>query len=215
MVNPSSQGTQGSKIATRRRSQNSQASQPNNSKAAKKEIQRERGEKLAKQLAEKRAGGEKFKPTSKSKRAGIFFPVSRIIRYLKKSNPRLVVRSNSAVLLASVMEYLTAELLEIAGEVSAQFHRKRIIPRDLLLAIKNDEEFSKFFSKTTLVQGGVVPRIHPELVGTKKSRQARVKTEQNKEEKPVPSQTSTPMKRKHGEDDQSSNKPTQTKRVKQ
>lgn len=223
MVNHSSQAaqaTQSQRKTTRQRSEASQPSQTSNQKVSKQELKRESGRKLAQRLAEKRARGETIKKAvSKSKKAGIFFPVSKFLNKMKKANPRLTVRSVSSVLLTSVIEYLVAEILELAGNVSSQFHRKRITPRDIFLAIKTDEEFEKYFANTTLMQGGVIPRIHPDLIGTKKSRSARLKTE-NKEEKSVPlsnerpSQTSTPKKRKITESNQDKSNQDSSKRVK-
>jgi histone H2A len=66
--------------------------------------------------------------------------------------------------MASVLEYLTAEILELAGNAAAENKKKRITPRHLMLAIRNDEELNKILDKVTIADGGVRPHIHKVLL---------------------------------------------------
>ena len=111
-----------------------------------------------------KAKGTKSK--SRSSRAGLQFPVGRIHRLLRKGNYAERVGAGAPVYLAAVLEYLSAEILELAGN-AARDKKTRIIPRHLQLAVRNDEELNKLLAGVTIAQGGVLPNIQAVLLPKK------------------------------------------------
>ena len=106
--------------------------------------------------------------TTRSIRAGLQFPVGRMARFLRLGGFAKRVGAGAPVYLAAVLEYLTAELLELAGNAAKDNKRSRIIPRHIQLAVRNDEELNKFLGGVTVAQGGVLPNIHAVLLPKKK-----------------------------------------------
>ncbi|XP_053560549.1 histone H2A, sperm-like [Bombina bombina] len=117
-----------------------------------------RGKKVTKPAAGK---------TSKSAKAGLQFPVGRIHRFLKKGNYAERIGSGSAIYMAATLEYLCAEVLELAGNAARDNKKSRILPRHIQLAVRNDEELAKLFDGITIADGGVLPNIHAQLLPKK------------------------------------------------
>ncbi|KRY76311.1 Histone H2A [Trichinella pseudospiralis] len=92
-------------------------------------------------------GKVKGKAKFRSSRAGLQFSVDRVHRLLKKGYYTERIGAGAPVYPAAVMEYLTAEYIQ--------------------LAIQNDEELSKFFSGVTIAQGGVLLNINANILSQK------------------------------------------------
>ncbi|CAF0882931.1 unnamed protein product [Adineta ricciae] len=113
-----------------------------------------------------RKGGDR---KSKSARAGVLFSVPRFHRYIKKSTPKSRVTMAAAVYTAAVIEYLTAEVLELSGNAAKDHKKQRINARHIFLAVSIDEELKKLLNGVTIPQGGVLPHINQFLFKTKGS----------------------------------------------
>ena len=110
------------------------------------------------------------KSSSRSAKAGLQFPVGRIARYLRQGRYAARVGSGAPVYLAAVMEYLAAEILELAGNAARDNKKTRINPRHVQLAVRNDEELNKLLGDVTIAGGGVLPNIHAVLLPKSKSK---------------------------------------------
>ena len=114
-----------------------------------------------------KGGKVRTKAKTRSSRAGLQFPVGRMHRLLRKGHYAKRVGGGAPVYLAAVLEYLSAEILELAGNAARDNKKTRIIPRHLQLAIRNYEELNKLLSGVTIAQGGVLPNIQSILLPKK------------------------------------------------
>ena len=116
--------------------------------------------------------GGSGKGTTKHAKAGLQFPVARLNRYLKRGKYATRVGVGAGVYMGAVLEYLCAEILELAGNAARDNKKSRIIPRHLQLAVRNDEELNKLLGSVTIASGGVLPNIHAVLLPKKSKSKA-------------------------------------------
>jgi histone H2A len=93
---------------------------------------------------------------------------------MKMKYPGIRIGAGAPVYLAAVIEYLAAEILELAGNASRDFKKKTISNRHIMLGIANDEELNKMYlvnRKGTISRGGVLPNIESILLPKKSKKQ--------------------------------------------
>jgi len=85
------------------------------------------------------------KATSKSSKAGLSFPVARVNRRLMENKTTKRVGGGAPVFMTAVLELIAAEILEISiNEMKASGGgRSRIMPVDVLRAVRNDDQVNK------------------------------------------------------------------------
>jgi len=101
---------------------------------------------------------------SKSSKAGLVMSVARVLRKLKDGQYSRRVGVTGAVYLASVLEYLVAEVLELAGNCARFYKKKRVTPRCIQLSLLHDKELADLTRGVVIPDGGVKQYIHPVLM---------------------------------------------------
>ena len=107
--------------------------------------------------------GTRAQPRTGSSKAGLIFPVGRSSRYIREGRYADQVGAGAGVFMAAVLEYITSEILELAGNACSEHKKKTIAPRHIQLAIRNDEELNKLMVGTTIIESGVLPHVDPFL----------------------------------------------------
>ncbi|CAF0825811.1 unnamed protein product [Rotaria sordida] len=166
-VSSSQKNTSDNTVQSTNSQQRQQSQNLNNNKEEKSNSQRIDG------------GESSLKPVRRTKRAGLIFPVHRIHRLLQEANYPIQIRDGTAVYMAGVIEYLVAEVAELAGNAARDNKRHRITPRHIFLGIHNDEELNKLCENVTIASGGVMPKLHQVLLQTKSSKKSNSKKRGN------------------------------------
>ncbi|XP_069898174.1 histone H2A-Bbd type 1-like [Dipodomys merriami] len=80
-------------------------------------------------------------PVTRSARAELQFPVSRVDRFLREGNYAQRLSSSTPVFLSGVLEYLVSNILDLAGNEARRNGRTRITPDHVKMVIENQKQF--------------------------------------------------------------------------
>ena len=120
--------------------------------------------------------------SSRQNKAGIIFPPSLVEKFLRDFGSSNVMIGNlSPIFLASVLEYICFEILDLSVNYCKENKHIRIIVRDLELSVRNDYELNNLFVKLNIsfLGGGVLPYIHSSLLNKTKTKIKKKKNEKN------------------------------------
>lgn len=104
------------------------------------------------------------KKTTSAHKAGLQFPPARMVRYIRKNGYSKRVSPEAGVYMAAVLEYVSGEILELAGGAAREAGKSNIRPRDIFIAIAMDEDLKRVFSKSIIAHGGALPGIQTSLL---------------------------------------------------
>lgn len=120
--------------------------------------------------------------SSRQNKAGIIFPPSLAEKFLRDFGSSNIMISNlSPIFLASVLEYICFEILDLSINNCKENKHVRITIRDLELSVRNDEELNNLFIKSNIsfLGGGVIPYIHSSLLKKTKIKKKKNKTKEH------------------------------------
>ena len=112
-----------------------------------------------------KSGKVKKPVVSRSAKAGLIWPVSRTHRRVVNNRGSVArVGAGAPVFIAAVTEFFAAELLELAGNLCKEAKqqggaRKRVMPKDVLHALRSDKELNKVSSGLRVLVGDKIKRI--------------------------------------------------------
>lgn len=94
------------------------------------------------------------KKQNSSTKAGLVFKASRIGRRLKGSKMFERVSKTAPIYLTAVLEYVCAEILEVAKDNAINEKKKRIMPKHIKFGIDNDPDLKIMFKDMIIPEGG-------------------------------------------------------------
>ena len=107
--------------------------------------------------------------SSQSAKAGLQFSVPRVARFMKQGRFADRIGGGAPVYLAAALQYICSEIIELSGNEAQKSKKQRIIPRHIMLAIRNDIELNKLLGHNAdFSQSGVVPKIAKEILPNNK-----------------------------------------------
>ena len=109
--------------------------------------------------AEKPEIMKKKKSISKSEKSGLTFPVARLNKYMKKYSNMKRVGGSAPVFMTAVAEYITAEIMEQAGNITSAAGRKTVSADDLSKAMRSDKELAKLFTGHGIFVGDKIGKV--------------------------------------------------------
>ncbi|XP_032746093.1 histone H2A-Bbd type 1-like [Rattus rattus] len=92
---------------------------------------------------------------ARSSRGKLHFPVNKVDRLLRERNTSKCPNSTAPVFLAGVLEYLTSNILDLAGKEAHNSGSKLISPEHVTMAIRKNEGFHQLLKDNKWLAGEI------------------------------------------------------------
>ncbi|XP_015727731.1 late histone H2A.2.2-like [Coturnix japonica] len=96
--------------------------------------------------------------SSRSSRAGLLFPVSRIERQLRRGQFAERFGACAPVYLAAVLQWVTQKIMDMAGKISKKSNQQCISPQHLQMSVKSSSILKHLLGSEPEYHGGDVPQ---------------------------------------------------------
>ena len=121
-------------------------------------------ESIKKSKDHKEAGRKRENAQSSATRAGLIFPPSRAVTYLRDTTSAKNIAKRGGVAMAAVLEHISSELFQGAVIFARESKKVSITPRFITLGIRSEESLAALFKNITFSNGGVLPFINRALL---------------------------------------------------
>lgn len=120
------------------------------------------------------SGAAQSGKTSRTKRAGLVFSVPLAEKYIRNFSAFRRVSSDASVALAAVLQYVVAEILDLALKITLDIEEKTISPKTLNQAVRHDQELNMLMTALYgAAYGPQVPHISAKLLPTKRRKRTK------------------------------------------
>jgi histone H2A len=100
----------------------------------------------------------------KEAKAGILFPVGKINKRMQNSKWTDRVGGTAPIWVAAVCDYITREIVQQASDACKEGGKhKRLQPRDVILAVRNDPDLHRLFAGVKILVGDKLKNVTDEV----------------------------------------------------
>ena len=118
-------------------------------------------------------------PVSKSNRAGLEFPVSRVAKFLRDRSYFNRISNGASIYITAALEFIMSEVLDLTGEATKALGKKRIFPQSIFMGIQDDDDLNSLFQNAIIAKGGSMDIVNEFTEKMKKKKRKRTQS-QNK-----------------------------------